>query len=57
MREDKRRAWVCGHKDHEALIRVFLLPGDQEPPKCPKGHTMTPQPNRPYQGTERKAKA
>lgn len=57
MREDKRRAWVCGHKDHEALIRVFLLPGDQEPPKCPKGHTMTPQPNRPYQGTERKVKA
>lgn len=48
MKEDARRAYVCGHKDHDGLIRVFLLPGDKEPPTCPKGHRMTPQPNRPY---------
>jgi hypothetical protein len=48
MKQDRRRAFVCAHKDHEGLVRVFLFPGEKAPPKCGKGHTMTPQPNRKY---------
>lgn len=49
MRESERSAWTCTHKSHEGqLVRRFLLPGDEAPPKCDRGHTMVRQPNKPY---------
>jgi hypothetical protein len=57
MQERERKAWVCTHKNHGDLpVRIFLLPGDAEPPKCPEGHRMTPQPNRPYMQPKGKKK-
>lgn len=56
MREPERKAYICYHKDHQGLPqRVFLLPGDTEPPRCGLGHVMTRQPNTPQtkKGTKR----
>jgi hypothetical protein len=38
MRETQRKAYICTHKDCQPTMRVFLLPGDEEPPRCPAGH-------------------
>lgn len=46
----ERRAYVCAHKSHGELpIRVFLAPGEPEPPECPEGHKMQRQGNVPYE--------
>lgn len=44
-----RRAFLCLHKDCVPPRRVFLQPGDPEPPNCPDGHgRMQLQANVPY---------
>jgi hypothetical protein len=44
-----RRAYLCLHKACVPPVRVFLQPGDAEPPHCPDGHgRMTLQANLPY---------
>ena len=45
MRERERKAYICLHKDCKPPLRVFLLPGDEEPPRCPQHGTMTRQVN------------
>jgi hypothetical protein len=45
----QRRAYLCQHKNCDPPIRVFLQPGDKEPPNCPDGHgRMALQANLPY---------
>lgn len=49
----ERRAYICKHKDCQLPVplRIFLRPGEPEPPDCPSGHgPMERQPNRPYFG-------
>jgi len=50
----RRRAYVCLDKKKETkdqiIHRIFLLPGEPEPPICPIHGRMTPQPNHPYRG-------
>jgi hypothetical protein len=48
-----RRAYVCGSPGccagERGPVRVFLQPGDPEPPECPEhGGTMRLQANLPY---------
>ena len=44
-----RRAYLCHHKLCVPPVRVFLQPGEPEPPQCPDGHgRMTLQANMPY---------
>lgn len=46
---DLRRAFLCLHKDCVPPRRVFLRPGEPEPPNCPDGHgKMQRQANVPY---------
>lgn len=45
-----RRAYVCTHKDHEGVLRIFLAPGEAAPKKCPMGHPWVRQENVPYRG-------
>jgi hypothetical protein len=48
-RDIERRAYVCTHKDHVVYAyRVFLMPGDPEPPRCPEHGKMQRQANAPY---------
>lgn len=55
MKDTERRAYICEHKDHSGQPqRVFLFPGDAEPPTCDHGHRMVRQPNVPYQDGGRK---
>lgn len=57
MRERERSAWTCNHKSHGGqVIRKFLLPGDDSPPSCHEGHTMTRQPNKPYMQPKKKGR-
>ena len=45
----ERRAYICTHKAHVACAyRVFVNPGDPEPPRCPDHGPMTRQMNMPY---------
>jgi hypothetical protein len=45
----ERRAFICYHKECVPPHRVFLRPGEPEPPNCPDGHgAMTRQVNVPY---------
>lgn len=46
-----RRAYICLAKDCQAAPRrVFVLPGEKEPPNCPDGHgRMQLQANLPYE--------
>jgi len=44
----ERRAYVCYSKDGAIHHRVFLLPGDDEPPRCPEHGRMKRQANVPY---------
>lgn len=49
MKELLRDAWLCHHKDCDPPTRIFLLPGDPSPPRCPlHGATMRRQANLPY---------
>lgn len=43
-----RRAYLCTHKACEPPLRVFLQPGDPEPPECPEHGRMQLQANLPY---------
>lgn len=44
-----RLAYVCQHASCVPPHRVFLAPGDPEPPNCPDGHgKMQRQANVPY---------
>lgn len=45
----ERRAYVCAHKDHGTNPpRIFVIPGDPEPPRCPEHGKMIRQTNLPY---------
>jgi hypothetical protein len=46
MRE--RRCYIC--LKCQPTLRVFLLPGETELPRCPEHGRMTREPNRPYRG-------
>lgn len=44
-----RRAYICTHKACLPVFRVFLQPGEDDPPRCPEhGRTMQLQANLPY---------
>jgi hypothetical protein len=44
-----RRAYLCLHKDCVPPRRVFVVPGEPDPPNCPDGHgKMALQANVPY---------
>jgi hypothetical protein len=44
-----RHAYWCTHKDHGELpVRIFLPAEPETRPRCPRGHLMARQENRPY---------
>lgn len=47
-RMHERRAYVCFTKEGVLHQRVFLMPGDPEPPKCPTHGKMLRQTNLSY---------
>lgn len=54
----ERLAFICEHPDHaknSMAYRVFLLPGEPQPPRCSEhNRPMARQSNRPYRAKKRK---